>query len=206
MGQDQHLRSFQIVDMLQVQAEATLPSPQWTWLMDTAHPPPLGRHLRTASFSFVSAHQSRAVPIRSNLLAACHLELAASSLYNVSIPYRVNVDQIADDGDGFALALHAIMLAQMRNGLGSKLLNITRNTFSSVGIAGVATVLTSFQGAFHWGLVLDFFPWSLEQLLLLECGYMWPPKCWQWLRSGMSLTTHLEAVAPSGIEPVPGDV
>lgn len=125
--------------MLQAHAQATLPAPHRAWAMDTAHPPPLGRHLRTATFSFSSSALEYPGPsaTRHNLLTACHLELAASSLFNVYIPYRVNVEQVADDGDGFAIALHATMSALHKNGLGSRILR-ERCSFAAVNVAGVA--------------------------------------------------------------------
>ena len=101
-------------------------------------PPPLGRLAPMALVSFSVPMGARyAARLREELVTGCHLELAVASAHQLPfLPFRTLVDELSDDGDGFALAVHAASLAQWWGGVRGIQPAVQDTPFASFGIAG----------------------------------------------------------------------
>ena len=99
---------------VQQHAVASLPSAAKPWRRDSMCPPPLGRDDYFPIVSSTTPLTNRwPTRFRADLVKSCHLELAQASVAPAAyLPHRVLIDEVSDDGDGFAMAVHAAALAQ----------------------------------------------------------------------------------------------
>jgi hypothetical protein len=115
---------------------AALPNAHKAWRSDLYCPEPLGRAAPYPLVSFSTPLQNHAH--RGNLVTACHLGLAnASTSGQVFLPHRIHVEELSDDGDSFAMALHATSLAQWANGVRGMVPALKQKPFAAFGIAGM---------------------------------------------------------------------
>lgn len=128
---------------MQEHAVVSLPNSAKPWRRDLVCPPPLGRDAFFPIVSFQTPIEERWTGRqRSDLVTSCHLELALAALGPpLQMPFQVQLNDLSDDGDGFAMALHAASLAQWAIGMRSMQPPVKQPHFAAFSVA--STLLAS---------------------------------------------------------------
>jgi hypothetical protein len=113
------MRNLTGVRVMQAHAVAALPNAMKPWRRDQQCPPPLGRDAYFPLTAFATPLEERwPSRFRSDSVVSCHLELTLAAVApDAFVPQKVQIDEMSDDGDRFAIAVHAASLAQWTNGM-----------------------------------------------------------------------------------------